>query len=1028
MSDARKKFQELLRDLFQFDCADLDFGIYRIMNQKRDLIEKFIEKDLLDAVAKELKKDSLKEQGDLADQLEKLAAKIREDIADDAVDADGKLGEKHKDTKLGKQYIELQKKAGGAVSVSELESQVFNHLWAFFSRYYDNGDFLSIRRYSRREKYSIPYNGEEVYLHWANRDQYYIKTGEYFTDYQWKAGDVSVLFKLIQAETEKDNVKADTKRFFVPKLDAVTVEKKLVTIPFEYRGLTEQEGISFGKKNQQDAIIMQALESLPKRKVLREAPEALGAMLTEYRKTEKDESVSRMEHHLRRYTGKNTRDYFIHKDLEGFLTRELDFYLKNEVLALDDLASGGSERAESWFELLHAIRAIGGKIIMFVAQIENFQKRIFEKRKFVTETNYCFTLDRVPKVLWPKILKNKPQIEEWKKLYSIQELKGYSDPLKSSFLESWPSMMIDTKYFVDDHEFLDSLLSAQNDLEESLGGLLIHSENFQALNLLLPRFKEQVKCTYIDPPYNAKSSEIIYKNSYKHSSWLSLMQDRIVCSKALLPNPFVYIIAVDEVENSRLTLMLSKLFNNCDDVCISIIHNPTGQQGDNFSFTHDFAHFVYPSNVVCIGMENRNDSMRESDPDIRPLRNVSSGDNHLRASAANCFYPIFIKEGKIIGFGDVCDDDFHPKNINIEKHNGIIEVYPIDPSGVESKWVFARDTVETIIDELTAEYDQKKKAWDIIRKKTKFRYKSLWEDKRYSANSWGSVVLNNMLPNNPFTYPKSIYTVRDCIDAGLNNYPEGVVLDYFAGSGTTAHAVINLNREDNGKRKYILVEVAEYYDTVLKPRIEKIIYSADWKDGKPSLTNNEKSAGISHAFKYIRLESYEDALGNIAFEESQGALKFDDYVLRYMLEFETRKSETLLNVEKLAAPFSYQLEIMEGGERIKKPVDLPETFNYLLGLKVVSRQVHMRDGKHRYLVIRGMTNPNDEGGERKVVVIWRDVTGWKNADFKADAEFVKKENLADSADEVFVNADGVIPDVKILDPVFKERMFAPVNV
>lgn len=261
MASSREKFQELLRELFQFDCADLDFGIYRIMNQKRAVLEQFIEKDLLDAVGKELRKGALKEQGDLAEQLAALAEKIREDIADDAIDADGRLTEAHAKTKLGKHYLELQAKAAGATASEELEAQVFNHLWAFFSRYYDNGDFLSIRRYSRREKYAIPYNGEEVFLHWANRDQYYIKTGEQFTDYQWGASDVTVVFKLVQAETEKDNVKSNTKRLFVPRLDEVTAEKAVVTVPFEYRGLTEQEAITFGKKNQQEAIIEAALES-----------------------------------------------------------------------------------------------------------------------------------------------------------------------------------------------------------------------------------------------------------------------------------------------------------------------------------------------------------------------------------------------------------------------------------------------------------------------------------------------------------------------------------------------------------------------------------------------------------------------------------------------------------------------------------------------------------------------------------------------------------------------------------------------
>lgn len=148
--------------------------------------------------------------------------------------------------------------------------------------------------------------------------------------------------------------------------------------------------------------------------------------------------------------------------------------------------------------------------------------------------------------------------------------------------------------------------------------------------------------------------------------------------------------------------------------------------------------------------------------------------------------------------------------------------------------------------------------------------------------------------------------------------------------------------------------------------------------------------------------------------------------MRYMLEFETRGSGTLLNVEKLAAPFAYRLEIRDGGEAREKAVDLPETFNWLLGLKVSSRRALDRDGR-RYLVIRGTTNPKGEGGEREIAVLWRDVTGWKAADFKAEREWVKAEKLTAGATEVFLNDDHAIEGARVLDPVFKERMFAPVG-
>src|SRR5690606_28432614 len=229
-------------------------------------------------------------------------------------------------------------------------------------------------------------------------------------------------------------------------------------------------------------------------------------------------------------------------------------------------------------------------------------------------------------------------------------------------------------------------------------------------------------------------------------------------------------------------------------------------------------------------------------------------------------------------------------------------IYPIDPSNIESKWVFARDTVESILNELTVKYDSKKGTYDIIRTKSRFRYKSLWNDKRYSANSWGSVILNNIIPNSPFTYPKSIFTVIDCIDASLSNKNQGLILDYFAGSGTTGHATIKLNREDGGNRKYILVEMGTYFNTVTKPRIQKVIYTDNWKNGKP-----QDKAGISQMFKYQVLESYEDALNNLQLpnKTNEALLNFEEqaqeeYLLNYMLDVETQ--DHLFNIQMFRNP------------------------------------------------------------------------------------------------------------------------------
>ena len=240
------------------------------------------------------------------------------------------------------------------------------------------------------------------------------------------------------------------------------------------------------------------------------------------------------------------------------------------------------------------------------------------------------------------------------------------------------------------------------------------------------------------------------------------------------------------------------------------------------------------------------------------------------------------------------------------------------------------------------------------------------------------------------------------------------------GSGTTAHSVINLNREDGGSRKFLLVEMGEYFDTVLLPRIKKITFAPRWKEGRPHgvVTKKHKERG-PRIVKYVRLESYEDALNNIEVDHASGqqAIAFDDYLLKYLLQWETKSSQTFLNVERLAQPFDYRLHVQFDGQTRVRTADVPETFNYLIGLNVQRRQVH-HDGDRRYLVYHGVTH------QRRVTVIWRATAGWREPDLERDKCFVAERQLTDGADEVFVNGDSFISNAKALEPIFKARMFA----
>jgi adenine-specific DNA-methyltransferase len=1031
MTDYQAKFQLLLRELFQFDCADLDFGIYRIMNYKRDVIEKFITKDLPKAIAEELDRGALAEQSQAQGALAIARQKVLDALGEEALDVNDKLIEKYRETKAGKEYLEAQAKAKGSRAQEALEAAIYNHLYAFFSRYWQDGDFISKRRYSKKERYAIPYNGEEVTLYWANHDQYYIKTGEHFTDYSYKAPNgVTVHFKLQQVDVEQDNVKGD-KRFFLAKLKEIVwdeVARKLV-IPFEYRPLTEQEAIIYGQKNQQEAINGRAVIEIPKRV---KTPDALTALAAERCKTAEGTAVSYLEHHLRQYTRRNTSDFFIHRDLKGFLSRELDFYLKNEALNLEEMEAAGEKLSESWFQLMRLIKRVGNHIIEFLAQIEDFQKMLWEKRKFVTETFYCITVSNIPQTFYPEIAACETQWVEWKDLFHIN--KEQSDLFTSNkkkkekrtaFLVTHPTLVLDTRHF--DRDFTDRLLASFTELDEMTDGLLIHSENFQALNLLLEKHGRKIKCVHIDPPYNTQTSGFLYKNDYQHSSWLAMMNNRIVAAVRLLSRDGAFLCHIDENEYEVLHILFANIGIPDAGTIVWDKKNPmlgrrriaTQHEYILWRTWNEASVYLRPTNIRII-LDKAESLIHDHGGVNEQVRREFSDwiSSYVGLSGGERAYNLINDDGRV--FQSVAMGAPEPRT---DQKFFIPLIHPVTKKSCPvptNGWSRAPKTLQKLIEKNEIIFGEDERVQP--RKKVFLKPDSGRQVSSVISDSGrGKNDVEKMGLEFPYCHPVSLYV--ELLGAAAAE-SDDIVLDHFAGSGTTGQAIINLNREEGGTRKFILAEVDKCFEVILLPRIKKVTFTPEWKDGMPErLATQDEAERSPRIVKVIRLESYEDALNNLSFDESsdQQALQFEDYLLRYMLKWETRKSETLLDVEKLSKPFSYQLHIHRDGETRTQPVDLPETFNYLIGMEVETRQAYS-DDRRRYLAYRGTTH---EG--RKVAVIWRETDGWQKDDYERDRAFVAEHNLTEGADEVFVNGDSYIPDARSLDRVFKERMFTPVE-
>jgi adenine-specific DNA-methyltransferase len=404
--------------------------------------------------------------------------------------------------------------------------------------------------------------------------------------------------------------------------------------------------------------------------------------------------------------------------------------------------------------------------------------------------------------------------------------------------------------------------------------IIIEGDNYHSLSVLNYTHKGKIDVIYIDPPYNTGAKDWKYNNdyvdandSYRHSKWLSMMAERLRIAKNLLKDDGVLVCAIDENEFYRLGALLEQTFYNREIHCITIVHNPRGVQGSNFSYTHEYAYFVFKKGLKVIGQRK----IKEEDIDWRNLRD--NGGESLRSDARNCFYPIIVKEDKIIGFGDVLDNTIHPKQTELK--NGNYYIYPVDRQGVERKWRYARQSVESVKNLLRVK--NSKSGLEIEIGKDFGTVRTVWMDSKYDANEYGTKIVNTLVPSTHFDFPKSLYNVFDCIAPILYKRKNAIILDFFAGSGTTGHAVMILNNEDDGNRQFILCTNNEnkIAEDVCYPRIKSVIkghksypnitgiisnlkyYKTDFVDAKPTDQNKKKLVDKSTEMLCLKEDCFE---------------------------------------------------------------------------------------------------------------------------------------------------------------------------
>lgn len=702
---------------------------------------------------------------------------------------------------------------------------------------------------------------------------------------------------------------------------------------------------------------------------------------------------------------------------------------------IDDLGSENEVDIEGYIGRINIIKSISNKIINFLTQIEEFQKKLWLKKKFVTETSWCIAIstileiedDIICKDIFTEIINNSAQRKEWIRLLSIDEIQpnleapGYSVPLTGEFLTAHPTLMVDTRHF--SPEFTTTLLQAINDIDEQTDGVLIHSENFQALNLIRERYLKQIECIHIDPPYNTQTSGFLYKNNYQHSSWLAMMYDRLEAARDLISTTGTLLCHIDENEYEKLALMSAQIQLPNSGTVIWDKKNPMlGRKGvatqhEYVLWCADVAGPIYLRNATQrLILETARNIIQKHGGVTDGARDDFSKwiSTHKGLSGGERAYRFLNDDGRVFQSAGMAAPERRtdPKFFIPLIHPITGKPCPAPAYG----WSRAPETLQKLIacDEIIFGKDET----------TQPRRKLfLSEDSRRQISSViqdanrGKADMDKLGLEFPYCHPLSLYIV---LDGAASPSSEGITLDFFAGSGTNGHALIALNRDEKTHRKFILVEMAKHFDTVLLPRLKKVTFTPEWKDGKPNrLATREEIEHSPRIFKIVRLESYEDTLNNIEYfvsGEIQRTLEdLDGYFLRYMLDFETRDSPCRLNIDMLNRPFDYTLKITRDNEVVNKKVDLVETFNYLLGLHVKRINVFNNNCTH-YKVIHGSKD------EDKITIIWRDTD---ILDLEADKAFIEDHILKEfRANRVYVNSDCFVEGVIQIEPEFKRLMGA----
>ena len=796
--------------------------------------------------------------------------------------------------------------------------ELFDKLYDFFQHYFSESGSIYFRNTAQHHNiYEKVYTDDrDVMLFWKTHMLYYVKTDRLFNSMDVEVDGEKFFFDVSGMELKRANEKRELTYTFKSYRDGKTT----LTV-----GYSEN-----GRKTKVDDIL--------------KAVKAKGVTLDE----------ETLEKAFRVFEKQSEVDYFINKNARAFLCEQFDLWMYQYLF------QGESVFNETRLQQLQVIKEIAYKVIDFIAQFEDELVRVWNKPKFVLNSNYIITLDKIAhnEALLKKLSKHKgmkDQAAEWQELGLVDkkfkpEMVVEKDLVGEPLHPQYQHLSLDTKYFKDLE--LD-ILALFDDLDAALDGWLIHSENFQALNTLLPKFRERVKAIYIDPPYNTGEDEFIYRDQYQHSSWLTMMENRLNLSRDTLNQVGSIIASIGREEVFELEQVFDEIFGGANQIGDLIWEKGRKNDAKYFSLGHDYL-LVYAKDEPYLRQNNI--VWREEKPgaheileEFRRLKALHGGNFKLIEEGIREFYNSLPKThislkhrryNRVDANGLWRDDNMSWPGGDGPRYD-VIHPKTKKPCKVpDGGWRFSSlEKFKLYEKHGFIEYREDHTEPPILKRYLNFVSTDFDPDSKRRRNTIAdgeeesnvqvmpSVFYKNQQPpvlelrhimgKDVFKNPKDPYVIARLLSYVADK--TDLFFDFFAGSGTTAHAVINLNRDDEGKRKYILVEMGEYFNTVVLPRVKKVVFSDNWKDGKA-----QEGKGISHFAKYFELEQYEDTLRTARYEDAPLFAGTQDAYTSYVFLRDLKLLDAV-KVDKKKNKVEVDLEKLYDG------IDLAETLSCLTG-------------------------------------------------------------------------------------------------